>query len=50
VTARGKHENPGKSAKNTKHVPKHGGPQTGTGYTAGGSKPDKVEDKKPEDK
>jgi hypothetical protein len=41
MTARGKHET-GKDSKPTsdpKHVNRHGGPQTGNGYTATGRKP-----------
>lgn len=38
---RGKHNKPTgtASAKSAKHVPTHGGPQTGNGFTAQGRKP-----------
>jgi hypothetical protein len=45
MTLRGKHNQPAgtKSAKATKHVPTHGGPQTGNGFTAQGRKPKAAE-------
>lgn len=41
MTARGRHEKPAgtPAAKESRHIPTHGGPQTGNGIIGHGSKP-----------